>query len=119
MARGEVEIELGGEVRRLRFRTREIRQLDKLCPQGLTKVLSDGQFGLDFLCNAIAVGVAHEFVGKKGKDALTDKKVEIWVDNYEDGDFATLMTSIVEAVVAGLPGKNASEDDEEEENPLG
>lgn len=116
MARGEVEIELGGKVRVLRFRTRETRALDKLCPQGLTKILSDGQFGPDFLCNAITVGVAHEFAGKRGGQALTERKVEQWIDEY-DGDFAGLMSTVIEAVVAGLPGKAVSEE-EEEKSPL-
>jgi hypothetical protein len=118
------EVRLGGKTRGLRFRAHELALLEeRLQKVGVDKtvpeILESQKVGMVFLREAIMVGVAHEFVGKKGKEArLSAQKVGLWLDECgEDGndDFDVLVTSVVEAVVLGLPGAaKAMEEDKRE-----
>ena len=126
-ARGYTEIKLGGHTRELRFRSHEIAVLEERLGVGITKILSEDQLGLRVLREAIMVGVAHEFAGKKGKEArLSPQKVSRWIDQYGDegGDLGELMKSVYEAIALGLPGgrqmmeEEDGSDDEEDDSPL-
>ena len=104
-SRGVVNLPLGGQDRQLRFRTHEINLLEAKRKMGILSMLDDKQLGLSFLTDAIAVGVAHEYIGKKG-NRLTERVVTKWIDNCEDVDnipFEDLLQTIVKAVVGGLP----------------
>ena len=109
--RGMVDVRLGGRTHTLRFRTHEIAMLEERLGSSITTILSESQLGIRTLREAILVGVAHEYAGKKGKEArLTISKVSRWIDDCEDlGD---LMSTVMEAVALGIPG--AAEDDDEE-----
>ena len=112
--RGLVQVRLGGHTRTLRFRTAEIAALEERFGCGITKILNEDQMGLRFLVEAILVGVAHEFVGKKGKEArLSTAKVSRWVDDSDD--FTELLQAVVGAIGDGLP-MNITEDDEDEDD---
>jgi hypothetical protein len=105
--RGVVNLNLGGVDRRLRFRTHEISLLEQRMGKGIMSLLSEDNVGLTFLKNAIIVGVAHEFIGKRGrKKALTEQEVAKWIDASEDNGipFEELLETVVKAVVSGLPG---------------
>lgn len=111
--RGYVDVFLGGQTRTLRFRTHEIALLEERLNMGITKILTPEMIGLRLLRESILVGVAHEFAGKRGKEArLTPAKVGRWIDDY--GDFTTLLNIVVEALTMGLPGSEdlLSEDDD-------
>ncbi len=135
------EVRLGGRTRALRFRAHELALLEeRLQKCGIDKtvpeILESQKVGMVFLREAIMVGVAHEFVGKKGKEArLSAQLVGRWLDECgEDGnaEFDELAPAVVEAVVLGLPGaakaieeenaRRAAEDADEEvgatDNPL-
>ena len=50
-------------------------------------MLNEDGLGLGFIKDAITVGVAHEFVGKKGKKkALTEAMIERWIDECDGED---------------------------------
>lgn len=118
--RGIVKLRLGGQTRTLRFRTAEIAALEERFGCGITKILNEEQMGLRFLQEALLVGVAHEFAGKKGKEArLSTAKVCRWID--DSGDFTELLQAVVGAISDGLPmNVEAFDDDEddEDENPF-
>jgi hypothetical protein len=86
---------------------------------GITKILSEDLIGIRILREAILVGVAHEFAGKKGKEAkLSPQKVSRWIDQYGDegGDLGELMKLVFEALALGLPGgADAIGEDEDED----
>jgi hypothetical protein len=115
--RGYAEVFLGGQTRTLRFRTHEIALLEERLGMGITKILTPETIGLRLLRESILVGVAHEFAGKRGKDArLTPVKVAKWIDDY--GDFTELLNIVVETITMGLPGSETllEEDDEGDED---
>ena len=121
--RGIVQLRLGGQTRTLRFRTAEIAALEGRFGYGITKILNEDQMGLRFLQEALLVGVAHEFAGKKGKEArLSTAKVCRWID--DSGDFTELLQAVVGAISDGLPMnvEDFSDDDDddegEDENPF-
>ena len=121
-ARGRFDIQLGGKLRSLRFRTHELTKLEsRMGGKGIFSILDEGNLGMTFLRDAIIVGVAHEFIGKKGKqrEVLTEDLVERWIDESEERDgitFEDLLGAIVTGVVQGLPGaKMASKSDEKED----
>jgi hypothetical protein len=116
--RGILNIYLGGHNRTLRFRSHEICMLEERLGMGISKILSEDLIGIRVLREAILVGVMHEFAGKKGKEAkLTTVKVSRWIDDH--GDFAELLTAVVETIAMGLPGAEElmaeEETDDEEE----
>lgn len=108
--RGIVNLPLGGQDRQLRFRTHEISELEERMGKGIMSLLNEDQLGLKFLKNAIIVGVAHEFIGKRGKQkqTLTDKLVSRWMDDCDGVDgrltFEELTETVLKAVVGGMPG---------------
>ena len=111
--RGIVKLRLGGQTRTLRFRTAEIAALEERFGCGITKILNEDQMGLRFLQEALLVGVAHEFAGKKGKEArLSTAKVCRWIDDSDD--FMELLQAVVGAIGDGLP-MNVDEYDEDDE----
>lgn len=121
--RGTVNLPLGGVDRRLRFRTHEISQLEKQMGKGIMALISEDNLGLTFLKNAIAVGVAHEFVStrKSKRKPLTEKMVSGWIDDCEKYgvEFDELLSVVVKAVVSGLPSGQKYMDEwdkEDEEN---
>ena len=119
--RGIAKIHLGGQTRTLRFRTAEIAALEGRFGCGITKILNEEQMGLRFLMEALMVGVAHEFSGKKGKEAkLSTAKVARWID--DSGDFTELLQVVIESIIDGLPMnvEQYSDDDDEgdDENPF-
>jgi len=112
--RGMVEVRMGGRMHTLRFRTHEIAMLEERLGSSITNILSESQLGIRTLREAILVGVAHEYAGKKGKEArLTLAKVGRWIDECED--LGELMSTVMEAVALGIPGAQEDEDDEEED----
>jgi len=115
--RGYVEIRLGGHTRTLRFRSHEICVLEERVGLGITRILSEDLIGIRVLREAILVGVAHEFAGKRGKEAkLSPQKVSRWIDQYgeDGGDLGELMKLVFEALALGLPGgSDAMTDDDD------
>lgn len=112
-ARGMVDVRLGGRTHTLRFRTHEIAMLEERLGSSITNILSESQLGIRTLREAIIVGVAHEYAGKKGKEArLTVSKVSRWIDDCED--LGELMSTVMEAVALGIPGATDDEEDEDE-----
>lgn len=119
-----VEIRLGGKTRTLRYRTHEIAVLEQELSKAferrvtITEILEKQDFGIAFLQIAILVGVAHEYVGKKGKAArLSRQLVGRWLDMCgEDGnaDFDVVIATVIEAIVMGLPGARKAIADAEE-----
>jgi len=94
---------LGGQTRTLRYRTHELAMLEERLNMGITQILTPQNIGLRLLREAILVGVAHEFAGKRGKEArLTPVKVSRWIDDF--GDFTELLNIVIEAITMGLPG---------------
>jgi len=111
-ARGMVDVRMGGRTHSLRFRTHEIAMLEERLGSSITNILSESQLGIRTLREAILVCVAHEYAGKKGKEArLTVTKVSRWIDDCED--LGELMSTVMEAVAMGIPGSVEEEDDEE------
>jgi hypothetical protein len=113
--RGMVEVRMGGRTHTLRFRTHEIAMLEERLGSSITNILSESQLGIRTLREAILVGVAHEYAGKKGKEArLTLAKVGRWIDECED--LGELMSTVMEAVALGIPGSQDDDDDDDEED---
>lgn len=110
-APGTVDLPLGGVDRRLKFRTHELAELEVRRGVGIMSQLSGQNLGLSWLRDAIAVGVAHEFRDRKGKqkERLTERLVSKWIDECEsDGiEFDDLMMAVMRAVVGGLPNGKA------------
>ncbi len=112
--RGTFEMRLGGKTRTFRYRAHELKLLENRSRKnggksGIFSILDEGNLGLTFLSDAIIVGVAHEFIGKRGrqKEVLTEELVEKWIDNSAEVDdltFDELLGAIVTGVVAGMPG---------------
>lgn len=114
----------GADVR-LRFRAHEIALLEDRLGVGIMSMLNEKQLGVKFLMNAMIVGAAHMFAGKKKqKKALTESLVSRWIDRCEDNGiaFEELLEAVVKAVVGGLPGgakyleaMNQEPDDDEDD----
>lgn len=118
-----VECRIGKQTRIFRFRMHEISILEEqLQKAGLDKtvpeILESQKIGFIFLREAIMVGVAHEFVGRRGKEArLSAQLVGRWLDECgEEGndDFDVVASKVIEAVVLGLPGAAKAVREEEE-----
>ena len=121
-ARGYTELKIGGQTRELRFRGNEIAMLEERLDMGISQIMSPDRMGLRILREAILVGVAHEFQGKKGKDArLSPQKISRWIDQYGDegGDLGELMKVVYEAIALGLPGGDKMMEDEDEDEEGG
>lgn len=113
-------MKLGGKVRNFRFRAHELSLLEKKMGMGIFSALDGGNLGITFLRDALTVGVAHEFIGKRGKlkEALTDEVVAGWIDDCEEKDgipFDVLLQTVVRGVVSGLPGGASVLDDDGDE----
>lgn len=124
-ARGIVNLPLGGKDRKLRYRASELAALEKRMGKGIISCLNEESLGIGFLHSALVVGVAHEFIGKKGKqkENLTDELVYRWIDDCEEKDglaFEELLQAVIKAVVQGLPGgAKLLEQEEDEDSPNG
>ena len=113
-----------------RFRTHEIATLEERRGKGILSMLNEESLGLGFLRDALLVGSAHMFIGKKGKQkkTLTEDRVNRWIDRCEDNgvEFQELLQSVVKAVVSGMPGGDKyvemmeeGEEDEDGDDPKG
>ena len=98
--RGMVEVRMGGRMHTLRFRTHEIAMLEERLGSSITNILSESQLGIRTLREAILVGVAHEYAGKKGKEALTAGTGA--VVGALLGTVAEIAIALVMALVIGL-----------------
>lgn len=110
--RGYFEMSLGGKPRTFRYRAHELAMLEKRTGKGIISLLDEGNLGISFLRDAIIVGVAHEFIGRRGKqrEVLTEELVCKWIDESEEVDgitFEELLEIILTGVVSGVPGKSA------------
>ena len=121
-SRGRFSLKLGGKVRNFRYRTHELTMLERKSGVGIFEFLKPENIGLSTLRDAITVGVAHEFVGKRGKlkEALTDEVVSEWIDNCEERDgvpFDVLLETVISGILSGLPGggKLVADDGEEDD----
>jgi hypothetical protein len=121
-ARGVVNLPLGGKDRKLRYRATELAALEKRMGKGILSCLNEESLGISFLRDAIIVGVAHEFISKKGKqkETLTEDLVCRWIDDCEDKDeiaFEDLLQAVLKAVVSGLPGGAKHLEESEDSGP--
>lgn len=121
---GIVNIPLGGKDRRLRFRAAEICQLEDRRKMSIMSQLDGENLGVGWLRDAIAIGVAHEFRGSKGrqKERLTEGLISGWIDRIdEEGiEFDELLIAVARAVIGGMPGgakiiKQMDEDGDDED----
>lgn len=123
--RGWGEVELGGELRVLRFRAHEIALLEERVGVPLTQWFPNeetgekGMLGMRWLREAILVGVAHEYTrrGARGRkrERLSPKVVADWIDDVDD--FSALLAGIAELVALGLPGSAQLLADDDAEKP--
>lgn len=106
----------------IRYRATEIEALEiRLGGISPLSCITVEKLGIGFLKSAIIVGVAHEFIGKKGKDGkLTDREVCRWIDESDEKDgvpYDELQAAVIRAVVGGYPNGQKMLDmmDEDEE----
>jgi len=91
-----------------RFRTHEISELEDRRGKGIMSMLNGESMGIGFLRDALLIGSAHMFIGKKGKQkkSLTTDRVNKWIDRCEDNGipFEELLEGVMKCVVGGMPG---------------
>lgn len=115
-----------------RFRTHEISELEDRRGKGIMSMLNGESLGIGFLRDALLVGSAHMFIGKKGKQkkSLTTDRVNRWIDKCEDNGilFEDLLECVMKCVVGGMPGGDkyiqmmdeaAEEEDNDDPNEAG
>lgn len=127
LERGEVDIFIGGKVRRFIMRNGAIRRYEQLSDETLIKLMKRIQhtqtMTMTEVCHLIEAGLVH--TRDKTIDADT---VDEWIDNLptldppENGEdnFKTLVAKLMEAVASGAPGKltkKETPEDKKEEQP--
>lgn len=124
-SRGTVHLPLGGKDRTIRFRGTEIAALEeKLGGKNPMSFIDPERLTISFVKNAIICGVAHEYIGKKGRAGkLTEAEVFRWIDEVEERDgilYEDLVAALVKAIVGGSPnGKRLTEAMDEAEEAEG
>lgn len=101
--RGEVELEVGGQTRLLRFLTAERQALETALGRSVLAHLAQGGGETVLLVNAITCGLAR--TEKKRPSPAT---VQDWLDDYQ-GDVAELQKRILYAIARGMPKQGAAE----------
>lgn len=104
----------------MRFRSHELALLEERLGAPVTawfpneETGNPGMLGMRFLTQAILVGVAHQFAGRRRrggrKERLSPQVVGEWIDG---SDFVTLLSGVAELVAMGLPGAAALIDEAE------
>jgi hypothetical protein len=102
--RGEVDVEIGGETRTLRFQTAEMLLLEKQLEKDPLQFVASGGGQSTFLVNAIFAGLSRGGTNKK----MTPIRVAGWLDAYT-GDRADLQRKILLAIARGKPGDEGKE----------
>jgi len=124
-SRGIVHLPLGGQDRTIRYRGTEIAALEeRLGGKSPMSFIDPEKLTVSFVKNAIICGVAHEYIGKKGRAArLTEAEVFRWIDEVEEKDgilYEDLVAALVKAIVGGSPnGKRLAEAIDEAEEAEG
>ncbi len=138
-ARGEIEVEIAGRKRKLRFLTQEKRLIEQKLMRTMGVTLTDvltkgsegaakyfrsgeisdvfGPLGYNFIVISVFVGSMHE------NKRLTEPEVEQWIEKHEDETgtlgLGTLSLSILSCMLKAMPAskKAADASDEDAENP--
>jgi hypothetical protein len=103
MARGEVEVDLGGELRTLRFRTGELRALEKALDSDVLAHMAKSKGSTELLVQSIVCGLMNAVDPKKRPSPDT---VDEWLDEFT-GDVDELQRSILYAIARGKPKQAA------------
>lgn len=102
--RGEVDVEIGGETRTLRFQTAEMLLLEKQLEKDPLQFIAGGGGQATFLVASIYAGLSRGGTNKK----LTPIRVAGWLDTFS-GDRADLQRKILLAIARGKPGEEGKE----------
>jgi hypothetical protein len=102
--RGEVDVEIGGETRTLRFQTAEMLLLEKQLEKDPMQFLASGGGQTTFLVSAIYAGLSQGGANKK----LTHVRIASWLDAYK-GSRTELQKTILLAIARGKPGEEGED----------
>lgn len=102
--RGEVDIEIGGEVRTLRFATQEIVLLEDRLGCDVLTYLGAGKGQLKFCVEAVFCGLSRSAKANK----MNPLRVAGWFDQFT-GSLGDMQRDILYAIAKGKPGEEGLE----------
>lgn len=102
--RGEVEVEIGSEVRTLRFATQEIMLLEERLGCDVLTYLGQGKSQLKFCVEAVFCGLSRAAKANK----MNPMRVATWFDSFK-GSLSDMQRDILYAIASGKPGEEGLE----------